>query len=201
MTVIFRARAVLNGWSGGPGLNTFYFRPGTVGGSVSDATDVLARVRAFWNAISAQLPAALTIATAPTVDALEDTTGVLVGSYASSAPPTAVTGTGVTEFYAPQVMCLLQMNTTAFVAGRRVQGRSFIGPVTEGAIAAGSVSTATISAITGAALLQLTPSSPPTPSFPVVWRRPRPGVPGGSYSVTAFSMPTKTATLKSRRDG
>lgn len=201
MAVILRARAVLNGWSGAPGLNTWYFSPATPGGSIADATDVLARVRAFWNDISGVIPSAVTISTSPTVDAIEATTGTLVGSYASTAPPTNVTGTGATEFYAPAVCALLQINTASFVAGRRVGGRSFINPLTEAAVASGSASVATIASITGAAILRITPSSPPTASFPIVWKRPVNGAGGSVWPVVAFSMPSKLATLRSRRDG
>lgn len=201
MAVILRARVILNGWSGAPGLNTWYFRPATAGGSTADATDVLARVRAFWNDISGVLPSAVTAATAPTVDAIDAATGTLVGSYASSAPPTTVTGTGATEFYAPAVCALLQVNTNNFVSGRRVSGRSFINPLTEASIASGQASVATISTITGAAILRLTPSSPVTGSFPVVWKRPVNGAGGSDWPVITFSMPGKLATLRSRRDG
>lgn len=201
MAVIIRARAILNGWSGAPGLNTWYFRPATSGGSNADATDVLARVRAFWNDISGLLPSAVTVATAPTVDAIDAATGTLVGSYASTAPPTTVTGTGATEFYAPSVCALLSINTNNFVGGRRVAGRSFINPLTEAAVASGVASVATIASITGAAILRITPSSPPTGSFPVVWKRPVNGAGGSDWPVVAFSMAPKLATLRSRRDG
>lgn len=200
MVSIMRVRTVLSGFTGAPGLNTFYFRPGTVGGSVADATDVCARVRAFWNGIAGILPSTMIAATAAIADVIDDTTGTLVGAFASTTPPTAVAGSGAGEAYAPQVAALLQLNTASFFSGRRIQGRSFISPLTEAAILGGVVPVATVSTITGSALTNLTPGAPPTSSALQVWRRPRGATPGASYIVTAFAVPVKTATLKSRRD-
>lgn len=201
MAQILRCRAVLSGWSGAPALYTAYFSPGTAGGSVADATDCLARVRGFWNAMTAQLPAAVQITTAPTVDVLEASTGELVGQYASSAPPTVVTGTSVAEFYAPGNYALLQINTLGFRNGRKVRGRSFIGPITEAGVTSGVANSTLTSLVSASAAAQLTPSSPATASAMVVWSRPsRGGSNGATNVVISFACPSKLAMLRSRRD-
>lgn len=197
---LLRVRATLSGWSGGPGLSTFYFTPGTAGGSTADATDVCARVRAFFNAVSARLPGAVSVNVSPIADAFDEATGILTGSFSSSAPPTAVTGTGAGEFYAPQVYALLQMNTATVIGGRRVQGRSFFGPLHEADVSSGTYSTAARSSVEGSALLQLSAGVFPTLSSPKVWHRPKNGAGGAAVIITSYSCPAKLATLKSRRD-
>ena len=198
MTGILRVRAVLSGWTGGPALNTFYFKGVGTSPNQAECNDVVARVRSFWNSAAVYLPSAVTVNVDPTADVITAETGGLENSLSAAAPPTPVAGTGATEFYAPSVAALLRLNTSVIIAGRRLKGRSFISPLTEGAVASGTVAVATITGLVGAATA-LTAVTP-TLSTLVIWRRPVNGAGGATAPVTSITVPSKVATLRSRND-
>ena len=196
MTGILRVRSVISGWTGGPGLNTFYFKGVGTSPNQAECNDVVARVRSFWNSAAVYMPTAVTINVDPTADVITAETGGLENSLSAATPPTPVTGTGATEFYAPSVAALLRLNTSVIIAGRKLKGRSFISPLTEGAVASGTVATATITGLIGAATA-LTAVAP-TLSALVIWRRPVNGAGGAQAVVTSITVPSKVATLRSR---
>lgn len=192
-----RVRTVITGAQGLPGLSTFYFNGTTASPSGADAADVVARVRAFWEAIKAYYPAGTSTQVSGAVDLLDPADGALTGSLAVTAPAVS-NGSGSTPL-PPATAMLLRHETGVIVAGRRLRGRSFISPLATAASLSGVVAPTVVSATNIAAAAMLTGA---TSSVPVVWHRPvAPGPSGGSVTATvSFATQTQFAVLRSRRD-
>lgn len=206
-----RVRAVSSGWSGGPGLNTFYFIAASGGGALVSGSAQLAhdRVRnAFYDARAAW-PTSWTLAMQDNVDCLDPVNGDLVDSVATT-PIAGVTGTAAGGFGPIAAAILLRLQTSIFSDGRRIQGRAFLGPVVNSTDTNGTPAPALITA--GTAFATALADAGLWTSYPrvVVWRRPRladalrtPAVTArdGMYAeVTSSSVPDKYAVLRSRRD-
>lgn len=201
MAQMARVRAVLSNWVGGPGLATFYFAgPGNVSGA--EALEGAARVRAFFNGAVSSLLANVQVQVSNQVDVLLAETGELVGGFTVAAQA-LVTGSSAADAYSPAICALVKHETGVFEAGRRVTGRTFIGPLSEAIVTSGTFNNAA-SLKTAADLLttQIT-----TAVGQVVWHRPKPVSPtnpvfvnGSSALVSGHSVPTKLAVLRSRRD-
>lgn len=194
---IMRVRTVIQGSQGLPGLSTLYANGTSATPNNADAADMVARVRAFWDSIKANLPTANTFLVQGSVDLLDPATGALSGSLSVTAPAT-VTGTGGGQL-PPANAILLTGQTGVVVNGRRLRGRTFISPVASVAMTAGLVNSGVAATIAASANLSLTGV---TASVPVVWHRPKlPGPLGGSVSpVTTYTVGSQFAVLRSRRD-
>jgi len=197
MTVNLRVRTVIDGWTGGPGLMTVYWRPGTGGGTTADATDCVARVRACLFATLLQFPSPVTFAVQSQVDAIEDTTGALVGSF--SATPVALVSAGGANSFAPtSSMYLVRLRTALVVNNRILRGRVFLGPILSTQVtSAGGISAGAQTSLNNAFTAMLTGGT--TASFPVVWHRPGTTV-GTSGAIVAVSTWAQLGVLRSRRD-
>jgi hypothetical protein len=195
--VMMRVRTTLNGGSGLPGLNTFYFNGSAPTPITADASDVCARVRAFWLAIVGLMPTGHVQLVNPAVDLVDSADGSLTGGLVATTP-LSTTGTGGTVGPTSSEM-LLSLETAAIVAGRRLRGHSFIGPhAITNVDNLGQLGATQRSTLQSAANAMITGS---TTSFPVVWHRPGVGGGGGTNAaVTAFVARTKLAVLRSRRD-
>lgn len=196
---IIRVRTVLSGWTGGPGLNTAYFRGSTSTPSQVDCNDVVARVRTFWSAAAGTLSTLASATVQPSVDILDETTGSLSSFRVATPTPLVVVGTAAGDFYAPGIMANFTLETGVSSNGRRVRGRWFVGPIAEGVAGSGILLAANAAQLVtaGAGLI----ASVPTTSQLIVWSQPRVGRPGFVTNVNGFSCPTKLAHLRSRRDG
>lgn len=196
MATLMRVRTVLTGWTGSPGLNTWYF--GTPDGSQdsTNAADAVARVRAFWFAIKAGFPAAFTAQVNPIVDTLDIASGELTGSLAGGSPA-VVNGTSAQSYNSIPSMILLRGATGTVVNGRRLVGRMNIGPVDSNQDVAGAPDATFRNTISAAAVVALSGS---TDAFPGVWHRPKNGSGGVLNGITAWSTWGSWAVLRSRRD-
>ena len=194
---------MLNGWQGAPGLSTLYFFGVLPVPVAADAVDVVARVRAAWNASVGLFTTAFTAQVQSNVDTIDEFTGDLTGSLAGGSPA-LVTGTNGGNFEAIATMALLQMSTGDIIGGRRVKGRLFLGPVaTPNVTSQGVLLGATATTVANAFAATATGS---TASHPVVWSRPiappdpRPARAGAGCPTTVWSVPSKLSVLRSRRD-
>lgn len=197
MADMMRIRAVIGGTQGTPGLATFYANGSLATPTSVDALDMVNRVRQFFFAIVALLPTLTTINVQGAVDILNPATGALVGGLAPTAPAT-VTGTGGTAL--PFATAgLLVHNTGIIINGRRLQGRTFISPMSTTVNNAGSLGPSQVTTITNAANVMI---SGTTSSYPVVWHRPKLPGPLGGLAIATLSYTTRTpfAVLRSRRD-
>lgn len=211
MTLLYRVRTASSGWTGAPGLNTFYFSgnvdavpPGTTSDLAKLAHD---RVCAGFAAFLSQLPTVWTALVSPNVDVINDVNGDLVNSY-SVVPTATLQGTAPVGFLPISSMVLLRLNTSTFSDGSRLQGRAFIGPVAASVEGDG---TPTASMITSALAMGTALQDVGISGLPVigVWRRPRAANPlkpllparvGSFAPITSITVPDKFAVLRSRRD-
>lgn len=196
---ILRVRTVLTYGSGGPGLHTAYWQPGTTGGVTADATDCVARVRGFWVGIAAQFPSTFTAQVQSDVAKINDVDGALVGGLAAT-PVAVVTGSSGAVSGPRAAMILAQLRTGSVLGGRFVRGRWYLGPTKPGVVGAtGGVDPATVTAVNAAGTAMLAPGT--TASALCVWHRPQPTGAGASYLVDAITTWGEVAVLRSRRDG
>ena len=198
MTALYRVRTTLNYGAGGPGLVTHYFRPSVAGGTSGDALVAATGVRAFWVALAGQLTPSFAALVQGSIDTVEDTTGALVGGF-SVTPPAAVVGTGSTSSTPPFACIVVEYGTATIVRGKRLRGRSYVGPLSLAATTATggpttAAGTATASAV--AALVAVTPCN-----F-VIWSRPSlvGGHAGSNGTVTGGQAWSSLGSLRSRRD-
>lgn len=207
---MYRVRSVSSGWFGGQGFSTHYFKQG----DPADLTDInkallcVDRVRAGWAAASALFPGVWTVQVQSQVDFINDVNGDLLDSW-GPAQPALVSGGAGTGFGPTMAMVLLQLRTSTIANGKRLLGRSYLGPVNagndnDGTPNSGAVTTALAM---GTALLDrgIAVDNP----YLCVWRRPRdarllptplPQRNGSSGIVTSITVPNKFASLRSRRD-
>lgn len=190
MTAILRMRVA---WGGagvtGPGLSTFYFDQAGSG--------FPADVRAFFEAIKANIPSNVTITVPNDGDIIEDTTGALTGAWSEPSGGGITTGTFSGDY--PQgVGTRVVWNTAGIYRGRRVKGSTFIVPI-GGALfgTSGFLDPATQSIIQGAADTFVASGSQP-----LVWSRPSdvaPATSGESNAVSSATVPAAVSWLRSRR--
>lgn len=209
MTGMYRVRATSTGWSGAPGLNTFYFLRDPVDESwtADRALNCVERVRAGFAAANNIYPNTWSVQVQPEVDVIEDTTGALTQSFITTgvAPLAGLSPLG----YGPlPAMMLLRLRTETIHDGSRIVGRAFLGPLGKGNDTNGSpdVGAVPLAQAMGDALLSAGINANPKLA---VWRRPREakvGPPvvnarlGTSAYVSAIVVPDKFAVLRSRRD-
>ena len=194
---IMRVRFQISGLEGLPGLHTTYWTGASSTPIQADATDVSARVRAFWNSLASTIASGTLVNPVLGVDLIDESDGSLVGGL-SSGTLTTVSGTG-TGSLPSATMLLLKLQTGVVVNGRRLQGRSFIGPLGTPSNSGGNPTGAANTALLTAAAFFDTGA---TASKLVVWHRPTdPGAINGSTSpVVSYGTKTEFAVLRSRRD-
>ena len=194
------------GTSGGPGLTQLAIREpsGTFATDASVQSCVNA-VRAFWNAIVAQLPNEITLTVQPTVDWYRESDGELIGSITAPTAPASVAGQDASNFsMASGYKCNLQ--TGVIRDGRRVRGSIYVVPAalsvfsTSGTIGSGPRGT------TNTALATLKGSLNGSGLEWCVWSRERqatadkPYRAGATAPVTIAEVNEKVAVLRGRRD-
>jgi len=197
MSTALRVRATLTYGTGGPGVHTSYWIPGTTGGVTADATDVVARVRAFFAAVQTLYPNSTTVQVQTDVAQFNDTTGGLVGTL-SAASVGSVVGTGGSAIGPLASMALIRLRTGLVLNGRALRGRWYMGPLAATTISTvGGLTTGGVSAFNSAAAGLLAAGA--TTSVLAVWNRP--GTAGGlTTGVTSASTWDQLAVLRSRRD-
>lgn len=199
-------RTAWAGTSGGPGLTQLAIREpsGTFATDASVQSCVNA-VRAFWNAIAAQLPDEIVLTVQPTVDWYREADGELIGSITAATAPLSVQGGFAGSFsMATGYKCNLQ--TGVIRDGRRVRGSLYVVPAastvfsTSGTVASGSRTTA------NTALATLKSSINGSGLEWCVYSRERqatatkPYRPGITSPVTIAEVNEKSAVLRGRRD-
>lgn len=200
MASLYRVRARWDYGTGGPGLSQFYFLATGGTANATDAATVAGRVRGAFDVAKTLLTTSTSVLVSPQVDVIADVSGDLIGGF-SITPPAIVTGTVAGTTGPTEVMAGVRLLTSTFVDGRRVQGRSFFGPV------AGTLTNfptpqagiATALAAFGVALITATPPAATAPA--VVWMRPKPAQFGSNAQITAAAVAPGWFALRSRRDG
>jgi hypothetical protein len=190
MPDIARIPVVWSGFSGGPGVNTFY-------SDVADVDIATTALHTFYEAIDTFIPDVVDINVPGSGDTISDSSGILTGTWTATATPAQVNG-GATGTYAAPVGAVVNWLTSAIVDGRRLQGKSFIVPLTDAAFDSdGSIVSGFLTTLRNAAAALAA-----TADSIKVWHRPTdPGPSGGSSAaVTSSRVPDLAAVLRSRRD-
>ena len=197
MTDMLRVRAVINGNEGGLGLATFYFN-GSTSATAAQALEGAARVRALFNSCASIMSSGITVQVSNQVDVITAESGVLSTSFAV-ASQTLVTGTATGGLLPGATQGLLRLNTGVILAGRRVEGKSFIPGPTPGANATTGTPTSSYQTTLAAAGTLLN-TQITTALSSVTWHRPKNRIGGSIVLNTTFTAAPKWAVLRSRRD-
>lgn len=194
---IQRVRCLWQNWPGSPGYTNFY---------TSVSLSNVAPFATFFDAIKTLVPSALTITVPNSGDIINEATGQIQNVWTGTGGAT-ITGTG-SGAYAGPTGAVAEWLTTGIVAGRRVQGKTYLVPLAGLATdASGSISTTALGTLTTAAAgLQTALGN----QF-VVWSRPfepdanrvppdtRPARAGSSWPVIGSRVPDLSAVMRSRR--
>lgn len=195
------ARVTINwtGLAGGPGYTNLHFAPAAgsvVTQGVVDAA--VAKTDVFLNAWMASLPTSVTVGVDPTVEIIDSTNGDLT-DFKVGTPEVAAAG-GDAGNYAAGAGACLNWYTAGIRNARRVRGRSFIVPLaatawqTDGTLATAKLVTWRAAA---AALIANVDAAKLC-----IWGRPTgpDATDGVAYDVINYTLPDKSAILRSRRD-
>jgi hypothetical protein len=186
MAIIERIRCQWSGFTGSPGLTTFY---------CTDALTLLPAVRTFFNALVTGIPTTAQISFEPFGPRIDDTTGNLTGSWSTGTTPAVVVGTGPGAYAAP-AGCLINWLTSSIVNNRFLRGKTFLVPSTF-VSTDGTVTPAGVTAMQAAATTLIANAG-----VLRVWHRPTVAAPssGSSAPVVGANVPDKIVVLRSRRD-
>lgn len=119
--MLYRISAVWTGLTGLPGVSVFYAMD-------PEDTSFIASLRGAFAAAADLFPSTLSIQVENTGDILDDATGTLTGSWSGTAA-LPVTGVAAVATHAAGVGLRVRWNTAGIVDGRRVQGRTFLAPI------------------------------------------------------------------------
>jgi hypothetical protein len=188
-----------SGWTGGPGLSTFYFAAASLGAEGQpEATEAAARVQAYITSVRTVVAAGVLMNVQQQVDQIDPATGNLVGGFTTPLG-SGQTGSGSASFAPTGSAVLGQLLTAVVIDGRRVRGRTFMPPTgASQLLGTGDPSNGTRSTLTTA--LGLLGTTIVTPLTNVVWHRPRGGSGGSQVAVNGYAAWSKMAVLRSRRD-
>lgn len=193
---MIRVRAVGSGWTGGPGLSTFYFNEGILPIDNAMAVNLTGRVRAYFDAVRPYTTSTVSWQVDPVISAMDEATGLLTQEVSATPAPAPVTGSGGATIGPTFVALVGRLRTNAFQAGRRIQGRTFYAPLsatfTDSQLPETGAQAAQVAGLT--AILTTGGGAPL-----VVWQRPKPGRPGSLYAVTTVSSAPEFGVLRSRR--
>lgn len=187
MATLKRIRVTWDGVKGLPAVSTFYTR--------SDEGPNLTALSQIFNAAKASVPSGVTWQIQGQGDVIEDTDGSLVGSWGGPTPP-AIVATGGNSWAGP-VGAVINWKTLGIANGRRMRGRTFLVPLSNGAFTGqGTIGAGTLTPLQTGVTAFVTASAG---TF-VLWSRPGPKGPGSSHPISEGAVPPLAAVLRSRRD-
>lgn len=191
---ITRITAQWSGFRGAPGYSNFFFDGAFTDESGAEAA--ASAVSAFFTACRLQFPDSVNVNVQPTADVIDETSGQIT-SVMDIATPGTVTGSGGAN-YSAATGAVVNWNTSDYVNGRRVRGRTFLVPLDSGAFdSQGDLSSDALSQIRlGAENLVTAALEHPL----CVWHRPSGGAGGSAHVVSSSTVPDLGAVLRSRRD-
>lgn len=190
---MLRVSTTMTGVQGAPFNSTHHF-----GGE--DQTEAIAAadaIRAFWLALVPNFASGLSIQVNSEVEVVDEATGQTTGTFEHTTAAVPVGGSVAPLAAATQG--LLRWRTATFIAGRRLQGRTFIPKPPSTFNAAPGVPSGTYQANLLTAANALLAGDTAAGGL-VVYSRPTDARPGASAPVVAASAWNQWAVLRSRRD-
>ena len=195
MANLVRIQSTISGWSGGPGLTTFYFDPGASTIDAAMITQVTGRVRAYFDAWKAFAPSANSMQVSSVGDIMDVGSGALVGQVSAGSAPSVVVGTLTPP--GPAFVCAVgRLTTNSFFNGKRLRGRTYAGPLAANFTDSVAPEGGLMAAIQNGLVAVNTSAGGPGL---VVWRRPVNGAGGAIAAVVNTSCSPVFGILKSRR--
>lgn len=201
MTLLARVKVEVAGWVGGPGVNVLHFSAGLTQPGWDDAqvNGLLDDVYATYLAMTQIFSPGITVTVNPEVSLFNDTSGEIQNVVVGTTTPSTFVTTGGNAQTVPSTMLLARFGTDRFMGGRRLQGRSFIGPCTSTAFDSSGTIVTPVRNTLEAAYDGLVSG---LGARLAVWHRPSAaGMTDGAYgdvvNVQAWGKP---AVLRSRRD-
>lgn len=187
---MLRVRTVFTGVPGTPWYSNLYFT-GTTAENASTAHDLVA---GFWAAVAPLMISDIDYVVESEVLSIDPATGDAIVAFNR----TAATGSGgsATEWMPLATQALIRLRTGVFVDGRRVNGRVFVGGLTEAANDYSSPTSTVITTLTTAAEGMLGIGEPPEAPALGVWTKKN----GNIFPVNSVSVWEQFAVLRSRRD-
>jgi hypothetical protein len=203
MAAIYQVVWQWTGSSGLPGYTNLFYDATT--DSPTEALAACTKSRLLFAGVAGILPSTVTISLNSDVRVLSDTDGTLTNIY-TVVGPAPVVGS-VADRYAQVAGGCIDWLTTTVHGTRRMQGRTFVVPLTTLAYdGTGKLASTTVTTLGTAAEAMRTGTGP---TFGV-WGRPRAADPEATPPVTARAglwgpavssrIPTKVVYLSSRRD-
>lgn len=178
-------------WSGsavvGGGLSTFYVKPDS---SVGEAD----AIHDYFETLKSAFSTAVTITVPSSGDILEDSTGVLVGTWSEPGTGGVTVGTSA-ENFVMGAGCRVKWQTGGIHDGHRVNGATFLAPIQISSFAGtGALADPFVAVVQTASddLIAAVDSL-------AIWSRPKTGVAGASFDVASAIVPDKVSWLRSRR--
>lgn len=186
------------GWPGAPSYNQYYFNAPDQEGN--DQTQFAwERVRDAWEQLKTLCPNFVTHTVQGEVEILNHVTGEVTSSITVVPGSLVIPGVGTGLSLPPATAACLNHNTNDHKAGRKVRGRSFVSPISQGSSEADGTPTVACLAIVTAVSVILTEDTGSGENL-VVWSRPVNGAGGSMHKVQTVTMPDRFAVLRSRRD-
>jgi hypothetical protein len=181
-----RLRMRWSGFPGAPGVSTFYF---------TAATDPGPTLRTMMNSLVALFSSNVKIDIDAGGDTIDELTGHINGAWTGTSVAQVV-GTATDAPAGPAGVCINWL-TSVVVAGRRVQGRTFLVPVTVGHYDFdGTLTAATLTSVNAAVTTWRASAGGLAQK---ILTKPKPPAAGASSAVTGFRVPDKVVVLRSRR--
>lgn len=178
------------GASGSPGVNVWHIRTTGGPGPSDDLEEMTQALFAFYNGIKAVFPNALSIRWAGEASGVGDDTG-----DTATSPGWTVTGTGDTGFLPPANSLIASWRTSG--GGRQGRGRTFLGPLGNGANEANGTPTEGTRTLIETAQADLIETSDSFANGAVgIYSR----VGGTFRDLISGTCPNMFAELRSRRD-
>lgn len=183
------------GFQGAPGYTNFHFadqaaNPGPV--------EARTRTSAFFNAVSAVLPANVQWMTEGEVAIVDETTGMITDYETAEPNPTPGSG-GRSGGYSASSGAVITWNTNGVRNGRRVRGRTFLVPLAGNSYEDDGTLTGSVITTLNDAAEALIGATGFESGF-CIFSRPSTSGAGGVYPVIGHRVPDMAAVLRSRRD-
>ena len=199
MTQFARTIVTLSGFDGAPGVNVFNWCAPAHGDITQEYVDSFNETldEAFTALTTAFFASGVIWTIEPGVSVHEVDDGELVNAFTDGGGPYTATGTGGPNL-SRATQAGMRLLTADFRGGRRVQGRSFLGPLGAGQIANdGTLGGGAVTLITDAFEGVIDPIAPRL----IVWSRPGPNLAVGQYAdVTQVRVAPTPFVLRGRRD-
>lgn len=194
---MLRAKANITGLEGGSAVMSLYAQTALAGDDAVAAQLASSRLHDALDTFKARLANSVSYVADTVVQKIDPVTGTLLAEY--GVDPWTVTGT-VSEPQLPGAsQACIGWATGVAVNGRMLKGRTFVAGISRFSLAGdGGILAETQTLLNAMAAAWNDPGT--TDLVAGVWHRPVAGAGGSFHGISGWTIPTKYAVLRSRRD-